>query len=361
MLSHAVCQGIRRILASDDDEQGWSQRGVQKLYELRDKHPWVSAEHTSITPSQYEWERRGLDFVRAGLPNHDPYRAWANFEFQTPDGAIYEVDLLVLTKQGFWLVEIKSWPGHVRGDAGTWTRTNDGRTRSEDNPVMLANRKAKALVSLLKSQQAVKKVRVPWMDALVFLSADDLQCDLTGPARNRVLLKDKPATDNRSERKGILAALLNREGPGIDPDCRSMIDGKVAKAISRAIEQSGIRPSQRSRRVGDYVLEKLLVDGPGYQDRLAKHASFDDVHCRVRQYTVAQAASEEDPGVEVSERVSFDLQLGLPDATRHHLTFDGFVLRHPEFSQNILYPLTGENLHHGVFQRDMMRKPAAAR
>lgn len=247
-----------------------------------------------ITPSQYEWERRGLDFIRAGLPNHDPYRAWANFEFQTPDGAIYEVDLLVLTKQGFWLVEIKSWPGHVRGDAGTWTRTHDGRTVSEDNPVMLANRKAKALVSLLKSQQAVKKVRVPWLDALVFLSADDIQCELTGPARNRVLLQDRPAEESRSERKGILAALLNREGPGIDPDCRSLIDSKVAKALSRAVEQSGIRPSQRSRRVGDYVLGKLLVDGPGCQDRLAKHASFDDVHCRVRQYTVAQASSEED-------------------------------------------------------------------
>src|SRR5438270_6781534 len=36
-----------------------------------------------ITPSQYEWERRGLDFIRTGLPDHDPYRAWANFEFQT--------------------------------------------------------------------------------------------------------------------------------------------------------------------------------------------------------------------------------------------------------------------------------------
>ena len=84
-----------------------------------------------ITPSQYEWERRGLDFIRAGLPDHDPYRAWANFEFQTNDGAIYEVDLLVLTKQGFFLVEIKSWPGRVRGDAGTWTRTTpDGKAIS---------------------------------------------------------------------------------------------------------------------------------------------------------------------------------------------------------------------------------------
>ena len=56
-----------------------------------------------------------LDFIRAGLPDHDPYRAWSNFEFQTSDGAIYEVDLLVLTKQGFWLVEIKSWPGRSDG------------------------------------------------------------------------------------------------------------------------------------------------------------------------------------------------------------------------------------------------------
>jgi hypothetical protein len=153
-----------------------------------------------ITPSQYEWERRALDFIRCGLPNHDPYRAWANFEFQTPDGAIYEFDLLVLTKQGFWLVEIKSWPGRVGGDAGTWTRTRDGPTISEDNPVLLANRKSKALISLLKSQQAVKKVRVPWLDAVVFLSADDIQCDLTGPARNRVLLKDRPADNNQAER-----------------------------------------------------------------------------------------------------------------------------------------------------------------
>lgn len=149
-----------------------------------------------ITPSQYEWERRALDFVRAGLPNHDPYRAWANFEFQSHDGAIYEVDLLVLTKQGFWLVEIKSWPGRVSGDSGTWTRRHEEKTISEDNPVLLANRKAKALSSLLKSQQAVKKIRVPWLDALVFLSADDLQCDLSGPADNRVMLKDRPAAES---------------------------------------------------------------------------------------------------------------------------------------------------------------------
>src|SRR5262245_10744470 len=160
-----------------------------------------------ITPSQYEWERHGLDFIRAGLPDHDPYRAWANFEFQTADGAIYEVDLLVLTKLGFWLVECKAWSGRIWGDTGTWTHTQDGRLHTEDNPVLLANRKAKALASLLKVQPASKRDRLPWLEALVFLSADDVQCDLTGAARNRVLLKDRPADAHHPERKGILAAL----------------------------------------------------------------------------------------------------------------------------------------------------------
>jgi Nuclease-related domain len=92
---------------------------------------------TTITPSQYPWERTALDFIRGGLPDPDPYRAWSNFEFQAPDGALYEVDLLVLTPQGFWLVEIKSRPGRVEGDAGTWTWTdNDGRRISMDSPVL---------------------------------------------------------------------------------------------------------------------------------------------------------------------------------------------------------------------------------
>jgi serine/threonine protein kinase len=108
-----------------------------------------------------------------------------------------------------------------------------------------------------------------------------------------VFLKDRKASDTHKERNGILKAILTRDGQGIDPDLRTTIDIKVAKAISRAMDSAGIRPSQRSRKVGDYVLGDLIADGPGYQDRLAKHASFDNVFCRVRQYTVAQASTEE--------------------------------------------------------------------
>ena len=123
-----------------------------------------SSRWKTFNPSAYEWERQALDFIKERFPDHDPYRAWSNFEFQTADGAIYEVDLLVLTKQGFWLVEIKSDPGEVEGDSGTWTWITEGKRKIVDNPVLLANRKAKALSSLLKNQPSTRKHGVPWLD-----------------------------------------------------------------------------------------------------------------------------------------------------------------------------------------------------
>ena len=68
-------------------------------------------------------------FVRQRFPEHEPYRAWCNFEFIADDGSINEVDLLVFTSMGFFLVEIKSRPGRVFGDAGTWTWETDGSSR----------------------------------------------------------------------------------------------------------------------------------------------------------------------------------------------------------------------------------------
>ena len=256
----------------------------------------MTAHWTTITPSQYPWERAALDFVRAGLPDHEPYRAWANFEFQSPDGAIYEVDLLVLTKQGLWLVEIKSRPGRVEGDAGTWTWTDrEGRRLPVDNPVLLSNRKAKALSALLKPKMAAQRVPLPWLEPLVFLSDPEIQCDLQGAARNRVCLADREPADGRPGREGILAALVSRRVAGIDPAGRDPIDVRTAKALARALDQVGIRPSQKARRVGDYVLKHLLDESPGvYQDRLAEHAALPGVFCRVRQYLVAQAAGEEE-------------------------------------------------------------------
>ena len=82
---------------------------------------------TTVAESSFPWEREALEFVRSQFPNHEPYRAWTNFEFVADDGSIYEIDLLVFTPQGFFLIEIKSKPGRLRGDTGTWIWETDGK------------------------------------------------------------------------------------------------------------------------------------------------------------------------------------------------------------------------------------------
>ncbi|MCY2987164.1 MAG: BREX system serine/threonine kinase PglW [Planctomycetota bacterium] len=251
---------------------------------------------TTIAESQYPWERDALDFLRARFPDQDPYRAWSNFEFIADDGSVNEVDLLVLTPAGFFLVEIKSRPGIVRGDAGTWTWEHEGRLFTDDNPVIAANRKAKKLKSLLERQKAIKnfKGRLPFLDVVIFCSAPDQQLVMEGTARYRVCLRDQETTTDSPARPGILAALQHRDCPGLDPQAKGYGDRPTAKAISQALEQAGIRPSRRSRKVGDFVLNNVVMEGPGFQDWQATHVKLDEVKRRVRLYLIRAGATVED-------------------------------------------------------------------
>lgn len=248
-----------------------------------------------MTESKYPWERDALDFVRAKFPPHEPYRAWANFEFIADDGSINEVDLLVFTPQGFFLIEIKSRPGRLFGDAGTWTWETDGKLTTVDSPLILANQKAKKLRSLLQRQKAFqKKGQMPFIEALVFCSPPDLKLDLQGNAQLRVCLRDRERSDAAGGRPGILAAIMRRECPGLDTYARGTHDRPMGKAIAQAIDQAGIRPSQRHRKVSDYVLEHLLAEGPGYQDWHARHTQLQEAQRRVRLYLVRTGSTTED-------------------------------------------------------------------
>ncbi len=250
----------------------------------------------TITESQFPWEREALEFVRSRFPAREPYRAWSNFEFIADDGSINEVDLLVLTPVGFFLVEIKSRPGIIRGDAGTWIWQHDGKLFTDDNPILAADRKAKKLKSLLERQKAIKKFkgRIPFLDPLIFCSAPDQQNQLTGTAACRVCLRDRDATAERPARPGIMAAVERRDCPGLEKSVKCHVDRPTAKAISQAMDQAGIRPSKRSRKVSDFVLSQLLLEGPGFQDWQATHVKLEDVKRRVRVYLVRTGASAED-------------------------------------------------------------------
>lgn len=254
-----------------------------------------SSNWTTASESRFSHEREALDFVRGKFPSRDPWRAWANFEFVADDGSVNEVDLLIFTPQGFFLIEIKSRPGRLSGDAGTWTWETDGRLFTDDNPLILANLKAKKLKSLLQKQKAFKgKGRLPFIEALVFCSAANLQCDLEGNAAHRVCLRDRDASDGKSARAGIMAAIMRRDCSGLAPYARGTHDRPMAKVISQAMDQAGIRPSQRMRKVSDYKLIRLIDEGPGYQDWVAEHSQVSESKRRVRLYLVRTEATAED-------------------------------------------------------------------
>ncbi len=254
----------------------------------------------TVTESQFSWEREALDFIRGQFPTHDPYRAWSNFEFMAGDGTINEVDLLVFTPQGFFLIEIKSRPGKIVGDQGTWTWEYEDKRHTYDNPLIVTNRKAKKLRSLLERQRAFRtKGKVPFIESLVFCSDPKQQLDLSWGARQRVCLRDRPPTEGKPGRAGIMAAILRRDCDGLEPQPRELHNRPMSQLIAQAMDQSGIRPSQSSRRVSDYLLEGPMEgeEGPGYQDWLATHAKFDQTQRRVRFYLERQEASQQDRAV----------------------------------------------------------------
>ena len=260
-----------------------------------------------IAESNFAWEREALDWLRAQLPDRDPWHVWTNFEFIDDEGKVSEVDALVLSPAGLFLVEIKSRPGVLAGDVHSWTWTTDGRSATVDNPVILANRKAKRLASLLKRQPAITKakIRLPFVEPAIFLSSTSLSCRLEGLAKTATFQRGRPGT---IDDPGIVGALAN----GVTNRSLTTVDSQQARAIARGLTEAGIRPSNKHRQVGDYRLGKLLSEGEGFQDWEAQHVSIDTVHRRVRIYTVATASSPDIRATRVRQaRREFEILEGI--------------------------------------------------
>lgn len=241
----------------------------------------------AISPSAYPWEQEALDYLSRNLPDHEPFRGWSNFEFIADDGTINEVDALILGPSGLYLVEIKSRPGEISGDTHTWTWRNDGRLYTDDNPLFLANRKARKLASLLKRQKEFSRHRLPFIEAVIFCSASNNRLRLPDALAQRVFVRDQ----GNPLKGGIIDAVTQLR----DVNAYPAVDAPIARAVGRSLDQAGIRPANRSRRIADYSLQKVIYEHAlgTYQDWLATHASLKDVHAMVRIYPRAHGQSAE--------------------------------------------------------------------
>jgi hypothetical protein len=156
--------------------------------------------------SRYAHEREALEFLRDILHDRDPNFLYSNFEFIADDGSVNEIDALIITQAGVFLVELKSRGGIVTGNRHLWDWDKDGHTITVDSPLTLVNSKARKLAGLLGKQRAFRGERAPWIEALVFLSAPGISVRLPESERMRICEREP-----RDKKPGIVPALLQRE------------------------------------------------------------------------------------------------------------------------------------------------------
>ena len=55
-----------------------------------------------VTESAFPWEAEALEFLRARLPDCDPYFGWTNFSFIADDGTVHAEAINDLKKEFTW-------------------------------------------------------------------------------------------------------------------------------------------------------------------------------------------------------------------------------------------------------------------
>ncbi|MFG2905823.1 BREX system serine/threonine kinase PglW [Kitasatospora sp. NPDC048286] len=220
---------------------------------------WVT-----VTDSEFQHERRGLEAIREKLPNADPWRAWSNFTFTAHTGHVREVDLLVVAPGGVHLIELKDWHGSIESRNGTWLQTQpSGRQVVHGNPLHLANKKAKELAGLLGQNG-----RRVWVSEAV--------CFTDSSLRQRLAPSDQHGVHTVDE----LVAMLQQP----PRDERRRIDAVASREIKAALERVGIARSGAEYKVGPYLLNRKSFDsGPTWADYLARHSELPEA-ARVRIY-----------------------------------------------------------------------------
>ena len=229
-------------------------------------------------------EREAIQFVIDTLPNSDPFQVWALLELLDPStGRLHEIDLLVLGYSALYVVEVKSGPGRYDGDTQDWYRTDpgDARPRYMENPYRLTNYKAKVLASRLRSKMKNPKDS-PWVEPLVFLSAADIELRFRNHGDLGVVTRDT-----------FKKAMQFGEYPGADGRQRPRVSEPVMRDVAQALGAIGLRPRKGKAFIGGYECGAVLVEGSGFQDRLATHRENKSFRARARIYAVPQQTSVE--------------------------------------------------------------------
>ncbi len=270
-----------------------------------------------VTPSQFAHEREALAHVQALLPDSEPYRAWSNFTFTAQTGHPYEVDLLVAGPGGLYLIEIKSLTGRLISSGSNWILHNPGGTRTFDNPLHLADAKAKKLKSLLQvaaNQRKGSPVKIPFVQAAVFLSKPGLTIELSDHHLHGIY-GPEPAPGHQPGKLPTITSLLTRP----PQDEKHRVTKELSAALPDLLEAVGIARSRKHYEVGSWQLEPRPFDlGPTWQDHHARHRDLERERRRIRIYLVERNAVQ-------AERASIERAAKREMTVLHGVNHPGIV------------------------------------
>lgn len=254
----------------------------------------TSSRWSQVTPSQHAWEATALEKLRNLLPDTDPYRVWTNFEF-TNGGQIYEVDALVVTAKGVYLVEVKSWAGKVTGDQGTWVQQRrDGTRVPFSSPARINTGKVRSLASLIRRnwQPGPPGSNVPYIGSLVWFSDPNVELALPAELASQVAKSD----DNTATRhtQTLSEAILEIGAAEAARSNFERVTAAQSDALAATVDRIGFKESRRTRTTGSYELElPAFAERGSTQDFLARH-KVNGVVARVRIYSNVVGASPEE-------------------------------------------------------------------
>lgn len=251
-----------------------------------------------VSPSEFEHETQGLAYLRDRLPGETPYRAWTNFEFRDSQGRWHEVDAMILTRNTLHIVELKYYSGTISGTDTRWRRDNGSGSRSEDSPLMLAQKKARVFASRLKDEfadwaaqkgidsRAHMRQVIPFVKAAVFLHHPHVRVELSDASKQDLWGLDE--TQSVSGLPGI-SGLIHE-----DPHNGTPIGRNQEQILAQLIQRVGVE--RRERQVGSWILHtsEVLGEGPRWLDLATSHSALLDRQGRIRIHLTPAGASKEE-------------------------------------------------------------------
>lgn len=268
-------------------------------------------------------EQAALDAVRELLPDDGITHAWANLTFVSRDGRTSEVDVLLLTKSGLFVVELKGWHGTVTCELNTWTQDTGRTIRPFRNSYLIADDKAKKLASILKdvSERTPGRPKIPLIKSIVVMHGDGSTVVAEASKKQEYGLwaldgyEVKGLTGTRDFSTFLAAPAA---------DHRNAIDLQRSRQIIKLANEAGFKPTLKSKMVGQYVLDTadVLDTTPTYQDLLADLPVVNEKR-RIRLFDVPLGASADVRAeIENAARREYQLARGIGPNGQGHAGID---------------------------------------